>query len=128
MRMEQGPGGGAGALSSYNAELVDWLTAHRAGARFLFATFGAMSAAPYITATGENVLPIGGFDGADPSPTLTQLKAWVASGELRYILTGGQGGGPGGGAAGSAEIQSWVRANCVSATGAPVGNLLRCGA
>ena len=128
MRMGQGPGGGAGALSSYNAELVDWLTAHRAGARFLFATFGAMSAAPYITATGENVLPIGGFDGADPSPTLTQLKAWVASGELRYILTGGQGGGPGGGAAGSAEIQSWVRANCVSATGAPVGNLLRCGA
>lgn len=124
----QGMGNGAGPMSSYNAELVDWLTAHRGDARFLFATFGAMSAAPYITATGENVLPIGGFDGADPSPTLAQIKAWVASGDLRYILTGGQGGGPGGGSAGSFEIQSWVSANCVAVTGAPVSNLLRCGA
>lgn len=121
-------GGGADSANSYSAPLVAWLTSHRDGARFLFATFGAMSAAPYITASGESVLPIGGFDGADPSPTLTQLKAWVASGELRYILTGGRGGGAGGGSAGSAEIRSWVSANCAAVSGAPVSNLVRCGA
>ena len=118
--------GGAIGLNDYNADLVAWLKAHRGNARFLFATFGAMSAAPYITATGENVLPIGGFDGADPSPTQAQIKAWVASGDLKYILTGGQGGGSQGGTAGSSEVRQWVEANCTSVTDAPVSNLMQC--
>jgi len=123
-----GMGNGGPGLNDYDASLVTWLQARRGGAKFLFATFGAMSAAPYITATGESVLPIGGFDGADPSPTLAQLKEWVSSGDLRYVLSGGQGGGPQGGSAGSSEIRQWVEAHCTAVTDAPVSNLLRCAA
>lgn len=123
-----GAGNGAAGLNSYDAELVTWLQQHRNGAKFLFATFGAMSAAPYITATGENVLPIGGFDGADPSPTVAQLEAWVKSGALQYVLTGGRGGGPGGGNAGSEEARQWVSAHCTAVTDAPSNGLVKCNA
>lgn len=122
-----GIGNGSTALNDYSTALVTWLKARHGAGKFLFATFGAMSAAPYIVGTGENVLPIGGFDGADPSPTLAQIKAWVTSGDLTYVLSGGQGGGPQGGNAGSAQIRNWVSANCTAVTDAPVSNLLRCG-
>ncbi|MEY2945987.1 MAG: hypothetical protein RL243_761, partial [Actinomycetota bacterium] len=75
-------------------------------------------------------------DGADPSPTLSQLKRWIRAGDLRYVLvsggmSGGMGGGMGGGFGGSGgaggsagnsttsagstnttAIQAWVIANC----------------
>lgn len=123
-----GPRAGANDLNDYSKELVAWLRERREGARFLFATFGSMSAAPYIAATGENVLPIGGFDGADPSPSVAQIAAWVQAGELRYVLTGGQGGGPRGGNAGSQEIRQWVLEHCTAVADAPVDGLVRCSA
>ena len=43
-------------------------------------------------------MAMGGFNGGDAAPTLDQLKAYVASGALRFVLVGGNGaGGPGGG-------------------------------
>src|SRR2546427_12776169 len=65
-------------------------------------------------------MAMGGFSGGDPAPTLAQLQAYVASGQLRYVLIGGgAGGGPGGGPPGfggggpnggspSAGIEGWV--------------------
>ncbi len=90
-------------------------------------TFGAQTAASYITATGENVLPVGGFDGQDPTPTLAEFKKLVQSGEIKYVLVGGQGrpGGFGGGQSGS-EIEGWVSENCNQDSGAPAQNLYLC--
>ncbi len=63
-------------------------------------------------------MPIGGFNGSDPSPTLAQFKAYVAAGEIHYFIGGGEGGGGGGRGGGatasgstSTEITSWVTAN-----------------
>jgi len=134
--------GGFGGLSSTDSGLIKYLTAHRGNAKFLVAVFGTMTAAPYITKTGENILPIGGFDGADPSPTLAQIKSFVAGGQLKYVLIGGQGqgqgmgngGGPNSGGSGSANsvgsangnsIQTWVEANCQVA-GYSGASLYRC--
>ncbi len=58
---------------------------------------------------------MGGFTGSDPAPTLAQLKAYVASGQLRYVLVGGGRGGGGFGGAGSSDtssVQSWVTSTC----------------
>lgn len=130
-------GGGFGQQD--NSSTIKYLIANRKGARYLLVTFGAQSAASYITATGENVMPIGGFDGSDPTPTLTKFKSLVASGEIRYVLMGsseGRGGmaaGMGGGMVQneptnttSAKIQRWVKSNCQSDPNAPDSNLYLC--
>ena len=152
-----GPGGmqgGRGQMprtGSANTTLISYLQANRASAKYLVATYGAQSAASIITATGESVLPIGGFDGSDPYPTLDGFKKLVASGQLRYVLGGGQGGmgggmgGPGGmpGGAGSpgqqtgttnavatnsSTISSWVTSACTLVTDSSVSsnNLYDC--
>lgn len=37
--------------------------------------------------TGDEVLPIGGFTGTGPSPTLDQLRADVAAGRFHVVLS-----------------------------------------
>ena len=118
-------GGGFGQQQT-NTALISYLKANRGSAKYLVAVFGAQTAAPIINATGENVLPIGGFDGSDPAPTLAKFKQMVASGEVKYVLSGGNqgmGGGMGGGMNGSSsansvssEIQSWVTAHFIADT------------
>ncbi|WP_066043454.1 ArnT family glycosyltransferase [Herbiconiux solani] len=127
-------GGAAGAIAgATDRTVLAYVEAHRDGARYLLATFGAQSAAGYITETdGDAVLPIGGFSGADPAPSFDAFTALVSSGELRYVLmssTGGGFGGSGGAGAGApgagagtsspvlstgdvAEIRDWVTSNC----------------
>jgi 4-amino-4-deoxy-L-arabinose transferase-like glycosyltransferase len=118
------PSFGSGQTAA-NQALIAYLKANRGDSKYLVAVFGAQAAAPIITATGESVLPIGGFDGSDPAPTLEQFKKMVAAGEVKYVLSGGNGavGGPGGGMSGSssttsisAEIQSWVTAHFIADT------------
>ena len=50
------------------------------------ATDSSILAAPYILATGKEILPIGGFQGGIPAPTLAQLQRYVASGRVRAML------------------------------------------
>jgi 4-amino-4-deoxy-L-arabinose transferase-like glycosyltransferase len=50
------------------------------------ATDSSILAAPYILATGKEILPIGGFQGGIPTPTLTQLQRYVDSGQVRAML------------------------------------------
>jgi hypothetical protein len=59
-------------------------------------------------------MSIGGWDGSDPAPTLTQFQAAVAKGEIAYYVSGGRSGGPGGG--GNSEIGTWVAANFTART------------
>jgi hypothetical protein len=72
------------------------LKAHRGGAKYLVAANGSHTAAPIILATHQPVITMGGFMGGDPSPSVSQLRKLVASGQLRYVLLGGGPGGPGG--------------------------------
>jgi hypothetical protein len=96
--------------------------------------FGAQTAASIILETnGASVLPIGGFSGSDPVPTLAAFQQMVADGDIKYVLVSGSGGG-GGGLAGnsssgtSTEIQSWVTQNCTQVTDSGVSGLYQCSA
>jgi 4-amino-4-deoxy-L-arabinose transferase-like glycosyltransferase len=123
------PGGAPGGMNfgeKDNTEMITYLKAHRNGAKFLLVTFGAQTAASYITATGENVLPVGGFDGQDPTPTLAKFKAMVKAGEVRFVLTGGNRGGMNGETQASNEISTWVTTNCSIDANAPSTNLYLC--
>ncbi|MCO6559398.1 MAG: hypothetical protein J6575_08385 [Bifidobacterium sp.] len=35
-------------------------------------------------------MPIGGFNGSDPSPTLAQFKRYVKQGKIHYYIAGGE--------------------------------------
>jgi hypothetical protein len=63
-------------------------------------------------------MPMGGFSGSVPEPTLARVKQLVATGQLRFFLLGGAGGfsGPGRGGAGStvAQVTSWVESACTA--------------
>lgn len=118
------PGGGFGEVD--NSSTIAYLTAHRNGAKFLLVTFGAQSAASYTTATGENILPVGGFDGQDPTPTLTQFKKMVSAGEIRYVLVGGNSQGGNVETQGNSKISTWVSTHCSLDANAPTSNLYFC--
>src|SRR5581483_2420324 len=57
------------------------------GAKYPLATYTSLLAAPLIFATGDEVLPIGGFDGTFPPPTLMQLQRLIAAGTLHLIAS-----------------------------------------
>jgi 4-amino-4-deoxy-L-arabinose transferase-like glycosyltransferase len=102
-----GLGRGGGLGGQVDAALTDYLAANQGVATWIVAVSGAEQAGSIQLATGLPVMAMGGFNGGDPAPTLDQLKAYVASGQLRYVLVGG-GGGPNGG---SSTITDWVTAN-----------------
>jgi hypothetical protein len=57
-----------------------------AGSPVLATTETAALAAPFIWASGREVVPIGGFTGTAPSPTLAAVRADVAHGVVRTVL------------------------------------------
>lgn len=120
-----GPGGGAGGAgqgaggvggllngSTSTDSVTALLLADADSYTWVAAAVGANSAAGYQLATEESVMPIGGFNGSDPSPTLEQFQTYVADSEIHYFISGGGalGGGRGGpGTSGStSEIETWV--------------------
>lgn len=50
------------------------------------AAIGAQNAASYQLASGEPVMPIGGFNGSDPSPTLAKFQEYVRTGKVHYFI------------------------------------------
>ncbi len=58
--------------------------------------WGHMLASSLELKTGASVMAIGGFTGADNSPTLAQFQDYVADGQVRYFIPGSRGGPPGG--------------------------------
>jgi 4-amino-4-deoxy-L-arabinose transferase-like glycosyltransferase len=98
-----------GGSSQADSALVEYLVANRGGATWIVAVNGANEAGSIELASRLPVMAMGGFSGGDPAPTLAQLQAYVASGQLRYILVGSGGrGGPNGA---SSDITSWVTTN-----------------
>ena len=60
-------------------------------------------------------MPIGGFNGSDPSPTLAQFQQYVAEGRIHYFIGGG-GMGPGDSGGSGAQISEWVAQNFAATT------------
>ncbi len=108
---ERGMGGPAGGLlegSKPGPAVTAALLADSADYTWVAATVGANSAAGYQLATQLPVMPIGGFNGTDPSPTLAQFQEYVRDGRIHYFIAGGGMGFGGRGVGTSAEITQWV--------------------
>ena len=74
------------------------------GAPYLLAVQTSALASVFIYASGLEALPIGGFTGTIPSPTLPQLKADVRAGRFHLVL-----------ATSIADPRlRWIAAHCVS--------------
>ncbi len=115
-----GAGGGPGGGGSVSNSLISYLESHQGSARYLVAVSGSQSSAPIIIRTGRAVVTIGGFNGGDPAPTVSQLAQMVKRGELRYVLLSGNGGGPGG-RGGSQAISTWVQSHGTAVSGVSSG-------
>ncbi|MFJ5308923.1 ArnT family glycosyltransferase [Streptomyces sp. NPDC088350] len=72
--------------SARDTALLDYLTTHRHGEKYLVATQTAYSAEPLLRAKSEPVLVMGGFTGNTPFPTTEQLGSLVTTRQLRYAL------------------------------------------
>ncbi|MFJ3879234.1 glycosyltransferase family 39 protein [Streptomyces sp. NPDC090077] len=128
-----GPGGLLGG-TKVGAEAKAALTADADRYTWAAATIGSQNAASYQLASGAPVMPIGGFNGSDPSPTLEQFKAYVKAGKIHWFIAagglegasgeggaganrpGGTGGTGGPGGAAGTAIDTWVKANFKAAT------------
>jgi 4-amino-4-deoxy-L-arabinose transferase-like glycosyltransferase len=122
------PAGRVGGLlngSKPSAALVQTLEQDSSKYTWVAAAIGSNEASGYQLATGKSVMPIGGFNGTDPSPTLAQFETWVREGKIHYFIAGGafgRGGfpggggfpGSGGGSSTSSQISSWVASNFAS--------------
>ena len=113
-------GGGAMGGGSVSAEVISYLKAHQGSAKYLLAASGSQTTADVIIATGEPVVTIGGFNGADPAPTVAELAQLVSEGQVKYVLVSeGGGGGPGGS---STSITTWVKAHGTAVTAVTVSS------
>ncbi len=124
-----GPSFGQGQTGAgVDTELITYLRSHQNGSDYLAATFGAQWAAGLIIASdGGSFMPIGGFNGGDPVPTLDRFERLVADGSLRYVIT--TGGGFGVGQTGtSGQILQWVQQHCTQPSDSPSTSLYECSA
>jgi 4-amino-4-deoxy-L-arabinose transferase-like glycosyltransferase len=106
-----GDGGGLGGNTSDSA-LLNYLVANRGTASWIVAANSAQEAGSIEIATGLPVMAMGGFTGSDPAPTLAQLKSYIASGKLRFVLAGGGAGGFPGGSTDTSDRTTWVTSTC----------------
>jgi len=77
--------GGFGAGAD-DPKLRAFLLANRGSARYLLATPNARLAAPIIIRTGEPVMAIGGFSGADQILSKEAFARLVEEGQVRFVM------------------------------------------
>ena len=115
-----GPGGPGGLLNGTrpSAAMVDHLTRDADQFTWMAAAVGSNEASGYQLDTGYSVMPIGGFNGTDPSPTLEQFQKLVAERKIHFFIGGGRGFGFGGSDTDrpSSQIRTWVTENFTSTT------------
>lgn len=68
-----------------DSEVVDVLAASK-GCTWAAASYASQTAARLQLESGRPVMPLGGFAGTDPSPTLDEFKDRVAAGEICYLV------------------------------------------
>jgi hypothetical protein len=124
---------GATPLTPVQHQFLTYLTAHRDGAKYLAAAPGWGTAAAFIIAANAPVLPMGGFTGQIPSPTLGQFQHLISSGELRYVILSHSAVVHTSPATPENSVVHWVAAHCaivpspVHGPGAAAQLLYRCG-
>ncbi|MEV5834921.1 glycosyltransferase family 39 protein [Nocardia sp. NPDC052112] len=120
-----GAGGGApmgGMFGSVRpgANLAAALSADADDYTWVAAVVGSSNAAGYQLATGDPVMALGGFNGTDPAPTLSQFEDYVAQHKIHYFISaqimGGMRGSASGGSQAASEIAAWVEANFTAQT------------
>jgi hypothetical protein len=67
-------------------ELVRTLENAQFGAPYLMAAQTSALAAPFIYVSGREVLPIGGYTGTIPAPTLAQLQSMIQARRFHLVL------------------------------------------
>ncbi|QXG75205.1 glycosyltransferase family 39 protein [Modestobacter sp. L9-4] len=111
-------GGAMGGLldaADPSAQVVAALSQDAGAYRWAAAAVGSNSAAGYQLATQLPVMPVGGFNGSDPSPTLAQFQALVADRQVHFFIAGG-GLRSTSGSSASADIAAWVAATFTART------------
>jgi len=114
--MTGGGGGGLLNATSPSSAILKKLESDASSYTWAAATVGANNAAGYQLASGLSVMPIGGFNGSDPSPTLAQFKAWVGAGRIHWFIASGSGGGASPGGNTASQITQWVEKNFTATT------------
>lgn len=66
-------------------KLLHYLQTNRGSTRFLLATVNSGYASPFILASKEPVMALGGFGGGDQILSLAQLQASINDGTVRYF-------------------------------------------
>jgi 4-amino-4-deoxy-L-arabinose transferase-like glycosyltransferase len=108
-----GPGGGMFGGNSSLTAATAYVTQHGGGTIAVSSQSGASSA---VLSSNAHVAAIGGFSGRESQVTVDWLADAVASGKIRWVLTGGQMGGPGGDSrTGSATAEAAVTRTCKAA-------------
>ncbi len=122
-----GFGGGFLNSSSSSPALTKLLQADADNYTWVAATVNSNSAAGYQLASDDPVMAIGGFNGTDPAPSLSQFEKYVSEGKIHYFIAGGGAGGFGSGGRGddATKITSWVESHFTARTvdGTTVYNL-----
>jgi 4-amino-4-deoxy-L-arabinose transferase-like glycosyltransferase len=118
IRGSQGGGGMGGLLGgdSVSSSVVALLSKDASSYTWVAAAVGSNNAAGYQLQSGYAVMPVGGFNGSDPSPTLAQFEADVAAGKIHYFVGSGSVGQASGGSSDSSSIASWVASTFTAKT------------
>ncbi|MFF7748456.1 ArnT family glycosyltransferase [Streptomyces sp. NPDC007971] len=90
--------------SARDTALLDYLTAHRRGEKYLLATQAAYTAEPLLRAKSEPVLVMGGFTGSTPFPSAQQFGSLVTAHQVRYALLTTQ--------RPATAATTWVKSHC----------------
>jgi len=107
-------GGGIGGLldaAAVDKEVSAALAEDASSYTWVAAAVGANRAAGYQLASRLPVMPIGGFNGNDPSPTLAQFQQYVADAKVHWFISGGSAMRSDSANRTSQEIATWVEAN-----------------
>jgi hypothetical protein len=110
--------GGLLDAATVSSEVAAALEKDASSYTWVAAAVGSNSAAGYQLATRLPVMPIGGFNGSDPSPTLARFEQYVQQGRIHWFIAGGGAGGmrSQGGSNASAAITSWVESHFTAQT------------
>jgi 4-amino-4-deoxy-L-arabinose transferase-like glycosyltransferase len=110
----RGAAGGAGGLldaAEVSEDVAAVLSEDASAYTWVAAAVGSNTAAGYQLATELPVMPLGGFNGSDPSPTLEEFEEYVADGLVHWFIGGGVGMRSDTGSDSSHEIAAWVEEN-----------------
>jgi 4-amino-4-deoxy-L-arabinose transferase-like glycosyltransferase len=97
-------GGSSDGESGSTSKLIEFLQKNKTNEKYILVTSSTNgNASEIIIKTNESVMALGGFFGTDKVITLDEFKELAKNGEIRYVMTGGQGGNS------SSDIMNWVQ-------------------